>query len=54
MLGFQGKFVHDLSKPAGMARKIVSIDKQLNWGWKAQTSLREGIQQTYDFFLQQV
>lgn len=54
VLGFEGNFVHDLTKPVGMARKVVSIDKQLNWGWKAQTPLREGIQQTYDFFLQQL
>ena len=53
VLGFKGKFVHDLTKPVGMARKIVSIDKQLAWGWHAQTSLGEGIKQTYDYFLQQ-
>jgi GDP-L-fucose synthase len=53
VLGFKGKFVHDLTKPVGMARKIVSIDKQLAWGWQAQTSLGEGIKQTYDYFLQQ-
>lgn len=52
VLGFEGEFVHDLTKPVGMTRKVVSIDKQLDWGWQAQTSLSEGIKKTYDYFLQ--
>lgn len=53
VLGFAGVFVHDLSKPVGMARKLVSVDRQLAWGWTAQHSLREGIVKTYDYYLKE-
>lgn len=52
VLNFKGTFVHDISKPVGMARKIVSIEKQLAWGWKSNTSIVDGIMKTYDYFLQ--
>lgn len=51
ILGYEGEFVHNLSMPTGMARKIVSIEKQQAWGWSPKTSLRDGIRKTYDFFL---
>ena len=50
--GFTGKFTHDLSKPAGMKQKLVSIEKQTAFGWKPPTSLEQGLQKTYEFFLQ--
>lgn len=53
VLGYEENFAHDLTKPVGMSRKIVAIDKQLSWGWQAKTSLREGIEKTYHYFLQQ-
>ena len=51
VIGYEGEFVHNLSMPTGMARKIVSIEKQQAWGWSPKTSLRDGISKTYDFFL---
>jgi GDP-L-fucose synthase len=54
VMGYDGTFVHDLSKPVGMARKLVSVDRQLHWGWKARHSLREGIGKTYDFYVKAV
>lgn len=54
VLGYTGKFVHDLSKPVGMARKLVDVDRQKNWGWKAKTSLRKGIEKTYSHYLQSI
>lgn len=53
VLGYTGEFVHDLSKPVGMARKLVSVERQLAWGWKAQNGLREGIEKTYSFYLKE-
>lgn len=52
VVGFRGKFVHDLTKPVGMMRKLVDVDKQLSWGWKYQTSLKTGLQKTYEFYLE--
>jgi len=52
VMGYSGKFVHDLSKPVGMTRKLVSVERQLAWGWEARHKLCEGVEKTYDFFLQ--
>lgn len=53
VMGYTGKFVHDLSKPVGMARKLVSVERQKTWGWQAQNELRAGIEKTYDFYLKE-
>jgi GDP-L-fucose synthase len=51
VVGYTGSFVHDLSKPVGMARKLVSIQRQRDWGWTANTDLKSGIEKTYEFYL---
>jgi GDP-L-fucose synthase len=53
VIGYDGAFVHDTTKPVGMARKLVSIVRQDQWGWKPLTDLRAGIQKTYDFYLRE-
>jgi GDP-L-fucose synthase len=53
VLGYAGDFVHDLGKPVGMARKLVSIERQLAWGWSARHDLREGIEKTYAYYLKE-
>lgn len=50
VMGFSGKFDHDLSKPVGMSRKLVSTERLEAWGWKAGTSLHEGILKTVEFY----
>jgi len=50
VIGYRGTFVHNIDRPVGMARKLVSIDRQLNWGWRAKTDLQTGITKTYDFY----
>jgi GDP-L-fucose synthase len=50
VVGYEGSFAHDLSKPAGMARKLVDTSRLQAWGWKASTSLKDGIAASYDFF----
>ena len=51
VLGYEGGFTHDLSKPVGMARKLVSTERQQAWGWSARSSLREGVEKTYEYYL---
>lgn len=51
IIGWRGKFVHNLSKPVGMKQKLVNVQKQAAWGWSPRTSLRDGIAKTYDFYL---
>lgn len=50
VVGYTGAFTHDLSKPAGMARKLVDTSKMSAWGWKPKTSLKSGITAAYEFF----
>lgn len=50
--GWQGTFTHDLDKPVGLTRKLCSTERQSAWGWKATTTLRDGIAQTYRHYLQ--
>jgi len=51
VIGYEGDFVYNLNKPVGMKRKLVSIDKQLKWGWKSKFSLEEGIKATFSYYL---
>lgn len=53
VLGYQGRFVHDLSKPVGMKQKLIDTTKLNAFGWKAKTSLEDGIRQTYQFYSEQ-
>lgn len=51
VMGYTGSFEHDLTKPVGMARKLVSIERQQSWGWTAQHDLRAGVEKTYEYYL---
>lgn len=51
VIGWDGRFVHDLSKPTGMKQKLVSVERQAAFGWMPATSLESGIAQTYAHFL---
>lgn len=53
VVGYNGGFTHDLSKPVGMKQKLVSIERQTTWGWHAKTSLKDGLTATYQFYLEQ-
>lgn len=50
--GFTGKVVFDTSKPDGTARKLLDVSRLAAMGWRSKISLREGIKQTYKWFLE--
>jgi len=52
IVGYQGGIVFDTTKPDGMFRKIVDSGKIRALGWKPETTLREGIKKTYEWYLQ--
>lgn len=52
VIGWQGDFVHDTTKPVGMKQKLVDISRQRGWGWMPSTSLQSGIDKTYQFYLE--
>ncbi|GAB5430327.1 MAG: GDP-L-fucose synthase [Devosia indica] len=51
VVGFKGEIVHDLSKPDGTLRKLMSADRLREMGWAPRIGLREGIESTYRWFL---
>ncbi|QLQ04218.1 MAG: GDP-L-fucose synthase [Thiobacillus sp.] len=53
VVGFKGKIIFDSSKPDGTPRKLLDVSRMAGLGWKAKTSLREGIDLTYQDFLKQ-
>jgi GDP-L-fucose synthase len=48
--GFKGAILFDQSKADGMPRKLLDVSKIHQLGWQAQTSLRQGIQKTIQWY----
>lgn len=48
VVGFEGEILTDTSKPDGTPRKLMDVSKLNGFGWKAKTSLEEGIQKVYE------
>jgi GDP-L-fucose synthase len=51
VIGFDGELAWDTTKPDGTPRKLLDVTRLHNLGWQASIPLREGIAQTYDWFL---
>ncbi len=51
VVGFRGEVRHDLSKPDGIPRKLLSVAKLNALGWRHRIGLREGLEMTYRWFL---
>ncbi len=51
VVGYQGRFVQDTSKPDGTMRKIMSVSKIRNLGWVPEIDLRRGIALAYEDYL---
>ncbi|WP_305793951.1 GDP-L-fucose synthase [Martelella soudanensis] len=51
VVGFEGEIVHDLSKPDGTPRKLMSADKLSAMGWAPKIDLEDGIRDAYEAFL---
>ncbi|SIR02629.1 GDP-L-fucose synthase [Alkalispirochaeta americana] len=50
VIGWQGSLDWDTSKPNGTPRKLMDVSKLTRLGWRAKTSLREGIAETYQWY----
>jgi len=51
VVGFNGELVWDATKPDGTPRKLLDITKIRALSWQPTIPLRQGIAQTYDWFL---
>lgn len=49
-VGYTGDFEHDVSKPAGMQRKLMDSSLAAGHGWRAPTSLESGLQKTLAYY----
>ena len=54
IVGFEGELKKDLSKPDGTPQKLLDITKLSSLGWKAKISLKDGIEQTYEWYQSQI
>ena len=48
---FEGRLVHDRSKPDGAPRRLLDITRVNRLGWRAKVELRPGLARTYRWFL---
>ena len=51
VVGFDGELTLDANKPDGTPRKLLDVTKLRTLGWKPSIPLRDGIAQTYEWFL---
>ncbi len=51
-VGFDGDIVFDTTKPDGTPRKLLDVARMAELGWKAKTSLKDGIKRTYGWYLE--
>ena len=52
VVGFDGGLVFDPTKPDGTPRKLLDVSRMKVLGWEAQMVLRDGIEETYRWFLE--
>lgn len=52
IIGHQGEIIWDSGKPDGTPRKLMDVSKMHELGWKHEVNLKDGIQKTYNWFLE--
>ena len=50
-VGYQGKMSFDTSRPDGTPRKLLDVTRLAKLGWRASTSLQDGIKLAYQAYL---
>ncbi|MFT6192362.1 MAG: GDP-L-fucose synthase [Paraglaciecola sp.] len=54
VIGHQGQILWDAEKPDGTPRKLMDVSKMKDIGWQYSTELKEGIEKTYAWFLENI
>jgi len=52
VVGYDREIEWDTSKPNGTLRKVLNVDKIKSLGWEPKVGLREGIEKTYEWYVQ--
>ncbi|MDC3246277.1 GDP-L-fucose synthase [Flavobacteriaceae bacterium] len=54
VIGHNGNIIWDATKPDGTPRKLMDVSKMKEMGWEYSTELKEGIEKTYQWFLENI
>lgn len=54
IVGYHGKFIHDLSKPSGARRRLMDVSAVHSFGWRSRVQLREGLSRTFAFYTEHI
>jgi len=49
---YSGEIIYDKSKPDGVYKKLLDVTRLHKFGWNENTTLRDGIEKTYKWFLE--
>lgn len=53
-VGYSGELKQDTTKPDGTPQKLLDVSRLTELGWKAKITLEDGIQETYDWYLEHI
>jgi GDP-L-fucose synthase len=54
VVGYTGTLDFDTTKPDGTPRKLLDVGRIHDLGWRAEIGLREGLEQTYEWYRQKI
>jgi GDP-L-fucose synthase len=54
IVGYAGDIAFDASKPDGMPRKLMDVERAARLGWRAKVGIPEGLRLTYEWYLKNV
>lgn len=54
VVGWEGAFVFDRTKPDGMPRKVMDVSRMAALGWTAPTNFEDGLRDAYRWYLENV
>lgn len=54
IVGYSGDIIWDSSKPNGTPRKVLDVSRIRSLGWEPKIDLKVGIQETYEWYLENV
>jgi GDP-L-fucose synthase len=52
VVGFKGELIFDTTKPDGTPRKLIDVTRLENMGWKYSVNLKDGLVDTYKWYLE--
>jgi GDP-L-fucose synthase len=54
IMGYEGVIVPNLTRPTGMARKLMEVERATALGWNPKTNIRDGIEITSTWYLRNI